>query len=162
MMRIGHGYDVHAFGEGDFVMLGGVRVPCDFGLVAHSDGDVALHALCDALLGAAGLGDIGTHFPDTDAAFLGVDSRELLRMVVAQLLEAGWEVGNVDVTVIAQTPRLSDHISGMRANLAADLRIGTDRVNVKATTTEHLGFVGRKEGIASHAVALLTQVGAAA
>jgi 2-C-methyl-D-erythritol 2,4-cyclodiphosphate synthase len=131
-------------------------------LVAHSDGDVVLHALCDALLGAAALGDIGTHFPDTDAAFLGVDSRELLRRVVVQLLEAGWEVGNVDVTVIAQTPRLSDHISGMRENIAADLRIETDRVNVKATTTEQLGFVGRKEGIASHAVALLVQVGAPA
>lgn len=162
MMRIGHGYDVHAFGEGDFVMLGGVRIPSDVGLVAHSDGDVVLHALCDALLGAAALGDIGTHFPDTDAAFLGVDSRELLRRVVVQLLEAGWEVGNVDVTVIAQTPRLSDHISGMRENIAADLRIETDRVNVKATTTEQLGFVGRKEGIASHAVALLVQVGAPA
>ena len=123
---------------------------------------MVLHALCDALLGAAGLGDIGTHFPDTDAAFLGVDSRELLRRVVVQLLEAGWEVGNVDVTVIAQTPRLSDHISGMRENIAADLRIETDRVNVKATTTEQLGFVGRKEGIASHAVALLVQVGAPA
>lgn len=143
-------------------MLGGVRIPSDVGLVAHSDGDVVLHALCDALLGAAGLGDIGTHFPDTDAAFLGVDSRELLRRVVVQLLEAGWEVGNVDVTVIAQTPRLSDHISGMRENIAADLRIETDRVNVKATTTEQLGFVGRKEGIASHAVALLVQVGAPA
>lgn len=162
MMRIGHGYDVHAFGEGDFVMLGGVRILSDVGLVAHSDGDVVLHALCDALLGAAALGDIGTHFPDTDAAFLGVDSRELLRRVVVQLLEAGWEVGNVDVTVIAQTPRLSDHISGMRENIAADLRIETDRVNVKATTTEQLGFVGRKEGIASHAVALLVQVGAPA
>ena len=162
MMRIGHGYDVHAFGEGDFVMLGGVRIPCDVGLVAHSDGDVALHALCDALLGAAGLGDIGTHFPDTDAAFLGVDSRELLQKVVGQLFEAGWEVGNVDVTVIAQTPRLSDYISGMRANIAADLRVETHQVNVKATTTEQLGFVGRKEGIASHAVALLTQVGPAA
>lgn len=162
MMRIGHGYDVHAFGEGDFVMLGGVRIASDVGLVAHSDGDVVLHALCDALLGAAGLGDIGTHFPDTDAAFLGVDSRELLRRVVVQLLEAGWVVGNVDVTVIAQTPRLSDHISGMRENIAADLRIETDRVNVKATTTEQLGFVGRKEGIASHAVALLVQVGAPA
>ena len=162
MMRIGHGYDVHAFGEGDFVMLGGVRIPCDVGLVAHSDGDVALHALCDALLGAAGLGDIGTHFPDTDAAFLGVDSRELLQKVVGQLFEAGWEVGNVDVTVIAQTPRLSDYISGMRANIAADLRVETHQVNVKATTTEQLGFVGRKEGIASHAVALLTQGGPAA
>lgn len=162
MMRIGHGYDVHAFAEGDFVMLGGVRIPCDFALVAHSDGDVALHALCDALLGAAGLGDIGSHFPDTDAAFLGVDSRELLRTVVGQLLEAGWEVGNVDVTVIAQTPRLSEHISEMCTNIAADLRIETDRVNVKATTTEQLGFVGRKEGIASHAVALLIQAGAGA
>ena len=161
-MRIGHGFDVHAFGPGDHVILGGEKITHSAGLVAHSDGDVVLHALCDALLGAAGLGDIGKHFPDTDAAFLGVDSRELLRRVVVQLLEAGWEVGNVDVTVIAQTPRLSDHISGMRENIAADLRIETDRVNVKATTTEQLGFVGRKEGIASHAVALLIQAGAGA
>ena len=113
MMRIGHGYDVHAFGDGDHVVLGGVWIDCDRGLVAHSDGDVMIHALCDALLGAAGLGDIGKHFPDTDERFSEADSRDLLRAVVAQLDAAGWSVGNVDLTVIAQTPRLSDHVSAM-------------------------------------------------
>ncbi len=156
MMRIGHGYDVHAFGDGDYVVLGGVQIPCERGLIAHSDGDVPLHALCDALLGAAGLGDIGTHFPDTDPAFSGADSRVLLRAVVAQLNDAGWSVGNVDVTVIAQIPRLSGHIGEMRERIAADLGVKVGSVNVKATTTEKLGFVGREEGIASHAVALLT------
>ena len=159
MMRIGHGYDVHAFGDGDHVVLGGVRIDCDRGLVAHSDGDVMIHALCDALLGAAGLGDIGKHFPDTDERLSGVDSRDLLRAVVSQLDAAGWSVGNVDLTVIAQTPRLSDHVSAMQMNLARDLGVEQDCVNVKATTTERLGFVGREEGIASHAVALLTSQG---
>ena len=159
MMRIGHGYDVHAFGDGDHVVLGGVRIDCDRGLVAHSDGDVLIHALCDALLGAAGLGDIGRHFPDTDERFSGADSRDLLRAVVSQLQSAGWSVGNVDLTVIAQTPRLSEHVAAMQGNLAQDLGVGQDCVNVKATTTERLGFVGREEGIASHAVALLTSEG---
>ena len=162
MMRIGHGYDVHAFGDGDHVVLGGVRIDCDRGLVAHSDGDVLIHALCDALLGAAGLGDIGRHFPDTDERFSGADSRDLLRSVVSQLQSAGWSVGNVDLTVIAQTPRLSEHVAAMQGNLAQDLGVGQDCVNVKATTTERLGFVGREEGIASHAVALLTSEGAPA
>ena len=162
MMRIGHGYDVHAFGDGDHVVLGGVRIDCDRGLVAHSDGDVLIHALCDALLGAAGLGDIGRHFPDTDERFSGADSRDLLRAVVSQLQTAGWSVGNVDLTVIAQKPRLSEHVVAMQANLAQDLGVGQDCVNVKATTTERLGFVGREEGIASHAVALLTSEGAPA
>jgi len=162
MMRIGHGYDVHAFGDGDNVVLGGVRIDCDRGLVAHSDGDVVIHALCDALLGAAGLGDIGRHFPDTDERFSGADSRDLLRAVVSQLQTAGWSVGNVDLTVIAQTPRLSEHVAAMQGNLAQDLGVGQDCVNVKATTTERLGFVGREEGIASHAVALLTSEGAPA
>ena len=162
MMRIGHGYDVHAFGDGDHVVLGGVRINCDRGLVAHSDGDVVIHALCDALLGAAGLGDIGRHFPDTDERFSGADSRDLLRAVVSQLQTAGWSVGNVDLTVIAQTPRLSEHVAAMQGNLAQDLGVGQDCVNVKATTTERLGFVGREEGIASHAVALLTSEGAPA
>ena len=161
MMRIGHGYDVHAFGEGDHVMLGGVRIANDRGLVAHSDGDVALHALCDALLGAAGLGDIGRHFPDTDQAFSGADSRKLLRAVVEQLAAAGWSVGNVDLTVIAQTPRLGPHIAEMRAFIAEDLCVGQGQVNIKATTTERLGFLGREEGIASHAVALIVTGGAA-
>ena len=160
MMRVGHGYDVHAFGEGDHVMLGGVRIANDRGLVAHSDGDVALHALCDALLGAAGLGDIGRHFPDTDQAFSGADSRELLRAVVEQLAAAGWSVGNVDLTVIAQAPRLGPHIAEMRALIAEDLRVSNEQVNIKATTTERLGFVGREEGIASHAVALIVSGGA--
>jgi len=162
MMRIGHGYDVHAFGAGDAVVLGGVQIPWERGLIAHSDGDVVLHALCDALLGAAGLGDIGRHFPDTDPAFSDANSRTLLRAVVAQLDEAGWTVVNVDLTVIAQTPRLSEHIDGMRERIAADLRVAVGSVNVKATTTEKLGFVGREEGIASHAVALLTNEGASA
>ena len=156
MIRIGHGYDVHACGEGDHVMLAGVRIPNDVGLIAHSDGDVALHALCDALLGAAGLGDIGRHFPDTDDAFRGADSRGLLRDVVSQLAQAGWTVGNVDLTVVAQRPRLSDHIEQMRDVVAQDLGVERDCVNIKATTTERLGFVGRGEGIAAHAVALIT------
>ncbi len=155
MIRIGHGYDVHACGEGDHVMLGGIRVPSEFGLVAHSDGDVALHALSDALLGAAGLGDIGKHFPDTDDAFLGADSRGLLGDVCSKLAQGGWAVGNVDITVIAQQPRLSGFIENMRATIAEDLGIDASRVNVKATTTERLGFVGREEGIAAHAVALI-------
>lgn len=162
MMRIGHGYDVHAFGEGDAVVLGGIQIPSERGLIAHSDGDVVLHALCDALLGAAGLGDIGRHFPDTDPAFSDADSRTLVRAVVAQLDKAGWTVVNVDLTVIAQTPRLSEHIDGMRERIAADLRVVMGSVNVKATTTEKLGFVGREEGIASHAVALLTNESASA
>ena len=156
MIRIGHGYDVHACGEGDHVMLAGVRIPNDVGLVAHSDGDVALHALCDALLGAAGLGDIGRHFPDTDDAFRGADSRGLLRDVVSELGQAGWTVGNVDLTIVAQRPRLSDHIEQMRDVVAQDLGVERDCVNIKATTTERLGFVGRVEGIAAHAVALIT------
>lgn len=156
MIRIGHGYDVHACGEGDHVMLAGVRIPNDVGLIAHSDGDVALHALCDALLGAAGLGDIGRHFPDTDDAFRGADSRGLLRDVVSQLAQAGWTVGNVDLTIVAQRPRLSDHIEQMRDVVAQDLGVERDCVNIKATTTERLGFVGREEGIAAHAVALIT------
>ena len=156
MIRIGHGYDVHACGEGDHVMLAGVRIPNDVGLIAHSDGDVALHALCDALLGAAGLGDIGRHFPDTDDAFRGADSRGLLRDIVSQLAQAGWTVGNVDLTVVAQRPRLSDHIEQMRDVVAQDLGVERDYVNIKATTTERLGFVGREEGIAAHAVALIT------
>ncbi|MFZ8887310.1 MAG: 2-C-methyl-D-erythritol 2,4-cyclodiphosphate synthase [Steroidobacteraceae bacterium] len=154
-MRIGSGFDVHAFGPGDHVMLAGVRVPHVRGLVAHSDGDVVLHALTDALLGAAGLGDIGQWFPDSDPAFRGADSRVLLRQVVAALGERGWRVGNCDVTVIAQAPRLGPHREAMRAHLAADLGIELQRVNVKATTTEGLGFTGREEGMAAQAVVLL-------
>ncbi|MEI2783155.1 MAG: 2-C-methyl-D-erythritol 2,4-cyclodiphosphate synthase [Candidatus Competibacter sp.] len=157
-MRIGHGFDVHAFGEGDFVTLGGVRIPHSRGLVAHSDGDVLLHALCDALLGAAGLGDIGRHFPDSSAAFEDIDSRILLRRVAALLREQQLAVGNVDATLIAQAPRMAPHIPAMRERIAADLSVTPDRVNVKATTTERLGYIGRGEGIAAHAVALLWSV----
>lgn len=158
-MRIGHGFDVHAFGPGDAVTLGGVRIAHDQGLVAHSDGDVVLHALCDALLGAAGLGDIGRHFPDTDPRWRGADSRDLLRRVVALVAAAGLRPGNVDVTILAQAPRIAPHVSAMRDHIAADLGVPAARVNVKATTTEGLGFVGRREGIAVHAVALLREAG---
>ncbi|WP_044414311.1 2-C-methyl-D-erythritol 2,4-cyclodiphosphate synthase [Pseudomonas sp. FeS53a] len=154
-MRIGHGYDVHRFGDGDHITIGGVRIPHRFGLVAHSDGDVVLHALSDALLGAAALGDIGKHFPDTDPQFKGADSRVLLRHVLAQVKGKGWKVGNVDATIVAQAPKMAPHIEAMRATIAADLEVGIDQVNVKATTTEKLGFTGREEGIAVHAVALL-------
>ena len=156
-MRIGHGYDVHRFAEGTFVTLGGVQIPHRFGLLAHSDGDVLLHALCDALLGAAALGDIGKHFPDTDPRFKGIDSRELLRHVVSLLAEKGWAVGNIDSTIVAQAPKMAPHIDAMRSNIAADLNVALDAVNVKATTTERLGFTGREEGIAVHAVALLVR-----
>lgn len=154
-MRIGHGFDVHAFGPGEFITLGGVRIPHARGLVAHSDGDVLLHALCDALLGAAGLGDIGRHFPDSSAAFKDIDSRILLRQVVTLLRERHLTVGNVDATIVAQAPKMAPHIATMREQIAADLHIEPDRVNVKATTTERLGYVGRGEGIAVHALALL-------
>mgnify|MGYP001286529063 CR=1 FL=1 len=154
-MRIGHGFDVHAFGPGEFIILGGVCIPHTHGLIAHSDGDVLLHALCDALLGAAGLGDIGQHFPDSRAEFKGIDSRLLLRRVMALLRERGLTVGNADATIIAQAPRMAPHIAAMRNNIAADLAIVPDRINVKATTTERLGSIGRGEGIAAHAVTLL-------
>lgn len=156
-MRIGHGFDAHRFSEGGFVVLGGVRIPHSRGLQAHSDGDVLLHALCDALLGAGGLGDIGHHFPDSDATYRGIDSRVLLRRVNELLQASHLRVGNVDVTVIAQRPRLSAQIPNMRANIAADLQIEPDRINVKATTTEGMGFVGREEGVAAHAVVLLEE-----
>ena len=154
-MRIGHGFDVHAFGPGEFITMGGVRIPHTHGLIAHSDGDVLLHALCDALLGAAGLGDIGQHFPDSSAEFKGINSRILLRRVAALLQKQDLTVGNADATIIAQAPRMAPHISAMRENIAADLAITPDQINVKATTTERLGYIGRGEGIAVHAVALL-------
>ncbi len=153
-LRIGHGYDVHAFGPGDHVILGGVRIDHDAGLVAHSDGDVLLHAICDALLGAEGLGDIGRHFPDTDPAFAGADSRGLLRAVARLLVEQNRLTANVDATVIATAPRLAVHVPEMAGNIAADLGIDPARVNVKATTTEGLGPFGRREGIGAHAVVL--------
>ncbi len=154
-MRIGHGYDVHRFGPGDALVLGGVSIPHDHGLVAHSDGDVLIHAVCDALLGALGEGDIGRHFPDTDPANAGIDSRLLLRRVVELMHRAGWVLGNLDATVVAQAPRMAPYIDAMRDNLAADLAVTVSQVNVKATTTETLGFTGRREGIAVHAVVLL-------
>lgn len=156
-MRIGHGYDTHRFAEGRRLILGGVSVPYERGLAAHSDGDVVVHALCDALLGAAGLGDIGRHFPDTRAELEGIDSRILLRDIVQRLKASGLRVANADLTVLAERPKLSGFIEEMRANLAADLGLERSRVNVKATTSEGMGFVGRGEGIAAHAVALLEE-----
>lgn len=158
-IRIGQGFDVHAFGEkggaGDHITLGGVRIPYERGLVAHSDGDVLIHALCDALLGAAALGDIGQHFPDSSAEFAGMDSRILLRRVMTLLQEKGYHVANADMTLIAQAPKMAPHIPAMREILAADLGVALDCVNVKATTTEHLGFTGRGEGIAALASVLI-------
>lgn len=154
-MRIGHGFDVHKFGGEGPIVIGGVRIPYAQGLLAHSDGDVALHAATDALLGAAALGDIGKLFPDTDSAYKGADSRELLREAYRRIREKGYRIGNLDITIMAQAPKMLPHIPQMRVNLAEDLECHIDDVNVKATTTEQLGFVGRKEGIACAAVALL-------
>jgi 2-C-methyl-D-erythritol 2,4-cyclodiphosphate synthase len=156
-MRIGHGYDVHKFAENRPLIIGGEHIEYTHGLEAHSDGDVLIHAICDALLGAAALWDIGHHFPDNDEAFKNIDSRVLLKRVVADLSERGWVVGNIDSTIIAQAPKMAPHIPHMRANLAADMNVDIDQVNVKATTTEKLGFAGRKEGIAAHAVVLITK-----
>jgi len=155
--RIGHGFDVHAFGGEGPVTLGGVKIDYPQGLLAHSDGDVVLHAVADALLGAVALGDIGHHFPDTDAAFKGIDSRILLRKVFADVKVQGYAIGNLDVTIMAQAPKMAPHIEAMRQVLAADLETQFNQVNVKATTTEKLGFVGRKEGIAVEAVVLLVK-----
>jgi 2-C-methyl-D-erythritol 2,4-cyclodiphosphate synthase len=154
-MLIGQGFDAHRFAPGRPLVLGGVEIPHDQGMLAHSDGDVVIHALCDALLGAAGLGDIGRHFPDTDAAYAGIDSRILLRRVIASLGEIGLAVHNADLTIIAQRPKLAAHIPEMSARLAADMACDPRRVNVKATTTEQMGFTGRGEGIAASAVVLL-------
>ena len=156
-MRIGHGFDAHRFIRGRDLRLGGVLIPHDEGLAAHSDGDVLIHALCDALLGAGAMGDIGRHFPDTDASLEGVDSRQLLRRVGAMVREAGLRVSNVDVTVVAERPRLAGFINPMCDNIAADLGVASNRVGIKATTTEGMGFTGREEGIAVHAVALLEE-----
>ena len=154
-MRIGQGFDVHAFGEGDHVMLGGVRIAYPKGVVAHSDGDVVIHALCDAVLGALGLGDIGQHFPDSDARYRGVDSRVFLREVAARMHAAGLVLVNADITVLAEAPRVAKHRTAMAENLAADLRVPAGCINVKATTTEKLGFLGRGEGLAASAAVLL-------
>ncbi len=155
MIRVGQGYDVHRFNDGDHIILGGVKIPYGQGLEAHSDGDVVLHALCDALLGAAALGDIGKHFPDTDPDFKGADSRVLLRHVYRIVQEQGYRLGNADITIVAQAPKMSSYITAMCDNIAADLQVEIDQVNVKATTTEKLGFEGRKEGVAVHAVVLI-------
>jgi 2-C-methyl-D-erythritol 2,4-cyclodiphosphate synthase len=157
MIRVGQGYDVHRFNDGDHIILGGVKIPYEQGLEAHSDGDVVLHALCDALLGAAALGDIGKHFPDTDPEFKGADSRVLLRHVYGIVQGKGYSLGNADITIVAQAPKMAPHIPAMCDNIAADLQVDLNQINVKATTTEKLGFEGRKEGIAVHAVVLIAK-----
>tara|TARA_B100000678_G_scaffold241520_1_gene212520 strand:+ start:490 stop:1044 length:555 start_codon:yes stop_codon:yes gene_type:complete len=157
-LRIGHGFDVHRFGEGDHLMIGGVRLPFDRGFVAHSDGDVLLHAISDALLGACALGDIGHLFPDTDPEWKGADSRDLLRRVVVRVAQAGYRVANLDATLMAQAPKMAPHLGAMRDALAEDLGIDRGAINVKATTTERLGFTGRGEGIAAEAVVLMAAI----
>ena len=154
-MRVGSGFDVHAFGEGDHLILGGVRLPFDRGITAHSDGDVLIHALCDALLGALALGDIGQHFPPSEARWKDADSREFLRHCSLLIDQHGWRLGNADITVICELPKIGPHAAAMRAILAEDLGVSVTQVSVKATTTEKLGFTGRGEGIAAHAVVLL-------
>ncbi len=156
-IRIGHGFDVHAFGDGDHLMLAGVRVPHTRGVLAHSDGDVAIHALCDAILGALALGDIGRHFPPSDPQWKDADSRAFLRHCAALAHERGWRLGNADVTVICERPKIGPHVQAMRAALAEDLGADLEAISVKATTTERLGFTGRGEGIAAHAVCLLVR-----
>ena len=154
-LRIGHGFDVHALGPGDGLVLGGVTIPCDYALLAHSDGDVLIHALCDALLGAMGQGDIGTHFPDSDKANQNRDSREFLRHTKSLINAGSYRLGNVDITILAQQPKMSPHTSAMKELIASDLGTNVSQINIKATTTEKLGFVGRGEGIAIHAVVLM-------
>jgi 2-C-methyl-D-erythritol 2,4-cyclodiphosphate synthase len=154
-MRIGHGYDAHRYISGRPLILGGVEIPYEKGLEAHSDGDAVIHAICDALLGAAGLGDIGTYYPDTDEKFENIDSRLLLRDVVKNLHERSYAIGNIDVTILAQAPKMSPHISDMKSNLATDLHVDISALNIKASTTERMGFIGRLEGIAVYAVCLI-------
>jgi 2-C-methyl-D-erythritol 2,4-cyclodiphosphate synthase len=156
IFRVGHGFDVHQLVPGRALVIGGVKIEHDRGLLGHSDADVLLHAICDALLGAAAMGDIGRHFPDSDARFKGIDSRELLRNVALKIAAAGFSVGNVDATIIAQAPKMAPHIAEMVSNIAADLGVEKSQVNIKATTTEKLGFAGRGEGIAAEAVCLLS------
>jgi 2-C-methyl-D-erythritol 2,4-cyclodiphosphate synthase len=160
-IRIGHGYDVHRLIEGEAITLCGVKIPCQWGLLAHSDGDVALHALCDAMLGALALGDIGKHFPDNDPQYAGADSLKLLQQVYALVLDQGYRLGNADLTIAAQQPKLAPYIVAMRETIAAALAVSSSSVSVKATTTEKLGFVGRSEGIAVDAVVLLERINAA-
>jgi 2-C-methyl-D-erythritol 2,4-cyclodiphosphate synthase len=154
-IRIGHGFDVHAFAEGDHIMLAGVRIAHTHGLLAHSDGDVVIHAICDALLGSIAAGDIGRHFPDSDARYKNIDSRLLLQSVYQKVKQAGYGLSNLDVTIVAQTPVLSTYITPMCESLAGLLEVQKNQINIKATTTEKLGYVGRKEGIAVHAVVLV-------
>ncbi|WP_166206486.1 2-C-methyl-D-erythritol 2,4-cyclodiphosphate synthase [Cognatiluteimonas telluris] len=156
-VRIGHGFDVHAFGPGDHLMLGGVRVSFERGVVAHSDGDVILHALCDAMLGALALGDIGRHFPPSDPQWRGADSRAFLRQCNELLGQRGWRLGNADITVVCERPKIDPHAGAMRAVIASDLGIDADAISIKATTTERMGFTGRGEGIAAHAVCLVVR-----
>ena len=158
MMRIGHGYDVHQLVSDRDLILGGVKIDYHYGLLGHSDADVLLHAICDAILGALGLCDIGKHFPDTDPAFKGIDSRKLLRHVVTKMLEAGYRIGNLDSTIICQRPKLAGYIPQMMERIAAECQVEAGRINVKATTTEKLGFAGRGEGIAADAVVLLEKI----
>ena len=153
--RVGHGYDVHAFEKGDYLMLGGVRVPYDKGFRAHSDGDVVIHALCDALLGSIAQGDIGRLFSDRDPQYKNMDSRLFLREVMQRVVNAGYRVGNVDLTIVAQTPKMAPHIQEMRMVLSAEMEVEMDQISVKATTTEHLGFEGQEQGIAAHATVLM-------
>lgn len=157
MIRIGHGFDVHRFGGVGPLTISGVKIPYEQGFIAHSDGDVALHAVCDALLGALALGDIGHHFPDTDPAYKGIDSRELLKYVYQSVKDKGYQLVNLDVTIIAQAPKMAPHIKQMREQLSTCLTCNLDQINVKATTSEQLGYTGRKEGIACHCVALVSQ-----
>jgi 2-C-methyl-D-erythritol 2,4-cyclodiphosphate synthase len=157
-MRIGHGFDVHKFGGQGPLVLGGIEIPFEHGFVAHSDGDVAIHALCDAILGALCLADIGNHFPDTDGQYKNISSRILLRHVVSLMNDKGFELGNADITIVAQAPKMAPHLLAMRTCLSDDLQTNIDQINVKATTTEKLGYTGRKEGISVHAVVLLTPV----
>lgn len=157
-MRIGQGYDVHAFGDGDHVVIGGVRIAHARGIVAHSDGDVAIHALCDAILGALALGDIGKHFPPSDERWRGADSRIFLRHCHDVMRERGWKIGNADITIVCERPKIGPHAEAMRSNLASDLQCDASQISVKATTSERLGFTGREEGIAAHAVVLLVPI----
>lgn len=156
--RIGHGFDVHAFTEGDHIMLAGIRIEHSHGLLAHSDGDVAIHAICDALLGSIAAGDIGQHFPDSDPQYKNIDSRVLLERVYQKLTQESYVLSNLDVTIVAQSPKLSTYINQMCESIAAILKVEKNQINIKATTTESLGYVGRKEGISVHAVALVSQV----
>ncbi|MFT5504048.1 MAG: 2-C-methyl-D-erythritol 2,4-cyclodiphosphate synthase [Gammaproteobacteria bacterium] len=158
IMKIGHGYDVHAFGSGSYITIGGVNIPCDMSIIAHSDGDVLIHALCDAIFGALGLGDIGRHFPDSDDVNKNRDSRDFLCEALSQMKEQQYRLGNADITIIAQTPRMAKHTEKMVKVLAADLQCNEHAINIKATTTESLGYIGREEGIATHAVVLLEKI----